>query len=264
MKENNEYKIVFIGSGNVATHYAHAFSEEGMKIIQIYSQTLQYAKELADQFHASYTDNIAQLDISADIYVFAVSDDAIFDVASRIATVNNAICFHTSGTVPISVLGAVTNNYGVIYAPQTFVKHIEMDYKKLSFCIEASNYETQENLAQLARKISSQVYTVTEKQRKHIHLAAVFANNFCNCINAIAQEIIEQEQLPFEILYPLIDETAQRSKQGKVYKLQTGPAKRKDTKIIESQQQLLGKNTKYVELYKIFTSIIQQQQEEKL
>lgn len=249
-------QIVVIGAGNVATHFAHAFSANGDKIVQIYSRTIGAAQCLAEQFEVGYTNNLARLKTDADIYIFAIADDALFDVALDLK-LKDKICFHTSGTVAMDVLAPITKNYGVVYVPQTFVKHIAMDYSRLPFCIEATNTTTLEVLQNMAADISSKVYTLDGEQRRYLHLASVFANNFGNCINAIAQQIMEQHHLPFEIIHPLIDETAKKIQYGNLWNLQTGPAKRGDNGTLDKHRRLLTDNPKYLEAYNILTQIIE-------
>lgn len=249
-------QIVVIGAGNVATHFAHAFSANGDKIVQVYSRTIDAAQTLAEQFGVGYTNNLARLKTDADIYIFAISDDALFDVALDLK-LKDKICFHTSGTVAMEVLAPITQNYGVVYVPQTFVKHIAMDYCRLPFCIEAANTATLEKLQKMVANISTKVYTLDGEQRKYLHLASVFANNFGNCINAMAQQIMEQNNLPFEIIHPLIEETSKKIQYGNLWRLQTGPAKRGDSGTLDKHRRLLADNPKYLEAYNILTQIIE-------
>lgn len=249
-------QIVVIGAGNVATHFAHAFSSNGDKIVQIYSRTIESAHCLAEQFGVGYTNNLACLKTDADIYIFAISDDALFDVALDLK-LKDKICFHTSGTVPMDVLAPVTKNYGVVYVPQTFVKYMAMDYSRLPFCIEAANTATLEVLQKMVSNISPKIYTIDGEQRRYLHLASVFANNFGNCINAMAQQIMEQHNLSFEIIHPLIEETARKIQYGNLWNLQTGPAKRGDNGTLDKHRRLLVDNPKYLEAYNVLTQIIE-------
>ena len=193
----------------------------------------------------------------ADIYIFAISDDALFDIALDLK-LKDKICFHTSGTVPMDVLSPITKNYGVIYIPQTFVKHIAMDYSCLPFCVEASNGITLDILKTMAASVSTTVYTLNGEQRRYLHLASVFANNFGNCINAMAQQIMEEHNLPFEIIHPLIRETAKKIQYGNLWNLQTGPAKRGDVKTLDKHRYLLADNPKFLEIYNLLTKIIEE------
>lgn len=250
-------QMVIIGAGNVATHFAHAFSAAGYAIVQVYSKTIDSARALAGQFGVGCTNSLSLLRTDADIYIFAVSDDALFDIALDLK-LKDKICFHTSGTVPMDVLSPITKNYGVVYVPQTFIKHIAMDYSRLPFCVEASNVNTLDMLKAMASTISSSVYSLNGEQRRYLHLASVFASNFGNCINAMAQQIMEQHNLPFEIIHPLISETAKKIQYGNLWSLQTGPAKRGDTKTLDKHRRLLIDDSKALEVYNLLSSIIEE------
>lgn len=254
-------QIVVIGAGNVATHFSHAFADAGYVITQVYSRTIDSAHILASQFGVGCTNNLSLLCTDADIYIFAISDDALFDIALDLK-LKDKICFHTSGTVPMDVLSPITKNYGVIYIPQTFVKHIAMDYSCLPFCVEASNGITLDILKTMAASVSTTVYTLNGEQRRYLHLASVFANNFGNCINAMAQQIMEEHNLPFEIIHPLISETAKKIQYGNLWNLQTGPAKRGDVKTLDKHRYLLADNPKFLEIYNLLTKIIEEKTKE--
>ena len=250
-------QIVMIGAGNVATHFAHAFSSAGYVIAQVYSRTIDSARTLAEQFGVGCTNSLSLLKTDADIYIFAISDDALFDVALDLK-LKDKICFHTSGTVPMDVLSPITKNHGVIYIPQTFIRHISMDYSRLPFCVEASNANTLDVLKAMASAISPSVYILSGEQRRYLHLASVFANNFGNCVNAMAQQIMEEHNLPFEIIHPLIEETAKKIQYGNLWDLQTGPAKRGDIKTLDKHRCLLADNPKFLEIYQLLTEIIKE------
>ena len=132
-----------------------------------------------------------------------------------------------------------------------------MDYCRLPFCIEAANTATLEKLQKMVANISTKVYTLDGEQRKYLHLASVFANNFGNCINAMAQQIMEQNNLPFEIIHPLIEETTKKIQYGNLWSLQTGPAKRGDSGTLDKHRRLLADSPKYLEAYNILTQIIE-------
>ena len=133
-----------------------------------------------------------------------------------------------------------------------------MDYSCLPFCVEGSNATTLDILKAMASTISLSVYTLNGEQRKYLHLASVFANNFGNCINAMAQQIMEEHNLPFEIIHPLIRETAKKIQYGNLWNLQTGPAKRGDVKTLDKHRYLLADNPKFLEIYNLLTKIIEE------
>ena len=133
-----------------------------------------------------------------------------------------------------------------------------MDYAALPFCIEGSTPEVEKQIRQLVELVSTHVYSVSSSQRQWLHLAAVMVNNFGNAVNALAQDLLDQHQIPFEILHPLVTMTAEKIKQGNLWHQQTGPARRKDQKTIDNQRRLLADNEQLLALYDLLTELIQQ------
>jgi len=250
-------KISIIGSGNVATHLAKAFYGVGCQILQVWSREYDHAEELANQVFAEPIDKISLLYPVADVYIIAVADDALFDLALDLR-LRDALVLHTAGSVSISVLRPVSRRYGVLWSPQTFIRSVAMDYASLPFCIEGSTPEVEQQICALVRRVSPLVYSVSSDQRQWLHLAAVMVNNFGNAINAMAQDILDKHQISFEILHPLVTMTAEKIKQGNLWQQQTGPARRRDQKTIDNQRRLLAKNEQLLSLYDLMTDMIQQ------
>ena len=247
--------ITCIGSGNVATHLAQAFYGAGHSICQIMSREFDHAAALAAKVDAHPTDRLDGLDRSADVYVLAVSDDSLFDLALDLR-LDRKLVVHTSGSVPMHVLKSVSRHYGVLYAPQTFVRDVEMDYAHLPFCIEGSDEASTGLLARLVESVSDKCYNLDSSQRRTLHLASVMVNNFGNALNALAQETLQKEHIPFEILYPLIEMTARKIYQGDLWKLQTGPAVRRDQKTIDTHRRMIADNEDLLSLYDLMTKLI--------
>ena len=225
--------VLIIGSGNVATHLTNAFLKaDTIAITQINSRELE---------------NIS----TADITIVAVSDDAIAEVSSKI---KNSFVVHTSGSVSINSLKNDTRK-GVFYPLQTFSKEKKVNFKKIPFCIEAENEKDYLLLETLVKSIGEKIYRINSEQRKSLHLAAVFVNNFTNYLYQIGNDICDKNNVPFEILHPLIKETATKIKTLSPKEAQTGPAKRNDLKTIENHLNLLNHHQQ--EIYKILTKSIQ-------
>ena len=250
-------KISIIGSGNVATHLAQAFYGAGCQIVQVWSREFDHAEMLASRVMAEPIDKITLLYPTADVYILAVADDALFDMALDLR-LRDALVLHTAGSVSLSVLRPVSRRHGVLWSPQTFIRDVAMDYAALPFCIEGSTPEVEKQIRQLVELVSTHVYSVSSSQRQWLHLAAVMVNNFGNAVNALAQDLLDQHQIPFEILHPLVTMTAEKIKQGNLWHQQTGPARRKDQKTIDNQRRLLADNEQLLALYDLLTELIQQ------
>lgn len=231
-------KIAILGSGNVATHLAKALKAKGEKVVQIFSPNLENAKLLAEKIETNFTNNIGEIDLNADLYIIAVKDDAIETIAKALKNVNG-IVVHTSGTTDLNVLSDQVKNAGVFYPLQTFSKDREIVFDKVPLCIEAENKSHLVILANLADKLSNQVYQLNSQKRKVLHLAAVFASNFPNHLYNLANQILEKNDLDFNIIRPLIAETADKIQNYLPENVQTGPAIRGDESTINKHLRML-------------------------
>lgn len=244
-------KIVILGGGNVATHLAKAFTKtKNISLVQVFARNLEQIKFLQNKVDIT---NDIKLLADADIYIIAVSDDAIAKIAAKINK-KKSLVVHTSGSVHINTL---KNNgrKGVFYLLQSFSKDKKINFDDIPFCIEAENKKDLETLEQLAKAIGKKVYHINSEQRKSIHVAAVFVNNFTNHMYKIADDICNKHQVPFEILQPLINETAKKTTKLTPAEAQTGPAVRNDQETILNHLNLLNKQQQ--EIYKLITKSIQ-------
>ncbi|MDP2541350.1 hypothetical protein CSC81_00835 [Tenacibaculum discolor] len=245
-------KVAIIGGGNVATHLANAFSKtDEVSLVQVYARNIEQVEHLKEV--TSITNSIELL-TKADVYIIAVSDDAIGDVSRRIEQ-KNGLVVHTSGSVAMQSLQN-TGRKGIFYLLQSFSKDKEVNFNEIPFCLEAESEEDLQLLETLAKTIGKKIYRINSEQRKRLHVAAVFVNNFTNHMYKIGADICNEHQVPFEVLLPLIQETAQKITELSPDAAQTGPAKRNDQKTIQDHLALL--NAEQQEIYKLITKSIQQ------
>lgn len=254
MMDHNRTKIrsvVFIGAGNLATHLASALYDNGYEIKQVFSRTLESAKQLADIVHAEYVNTIEQITDQADLYITALTDEALIQLAPQL-TKNKEQCLwvHTAGSVSMDIWKEYCLHYGVLYPLQTFSKKRAIDFKQIPLFIEGSSEEDTRELFAFAKNISNQVYRITSKQRKSLHLAAVFASNFTNHMYVLAADWLKEYQLPFDVLLPLIDETARKVHALNPREAQTGPAVRNDKQVMDSHLAMLEKLPDLQHIYK--------------
>lgn len=245
------FKIVIIGSGNVATHLIQAFSEnETVDLIQVFARKKENLLSFIEP--GKIVDNLSDLK-EADLYIIAVSDDVIEQVANQILFENKLIV-HTSGSYEYKGISN-KNRKGVFYPLQTFSKNIAVDFNTIPLCLEAENEADFAVLEKIAKSISAKVYQINYLQRQSLHIAAVFVNNFVNHLYQIGNEICDNNHVDFEILKPLIEETANKINQLSPKKAQTGPAKRQDFKTIERHLNFISdENQKNI--YQILTQSI--------
>jgi predicted short-subunit dehydrogenase-like oxidoreductase (DUF2520 family) len=248
-------RITIIGSGNVATHFAAAFKNAGHKIIQVYSRDMHNAALLAYHVNAEAINSLDQINSETDIFIIAVKDDAIIPAAQALAKFQKLIV-HTSGATHIEALLAVTGNAGVFYPLQTFSKTKEVDFWQVPLCIEGADEQTTATLVQLAQTISNKIYRVNSAQRKVLHLSAVFACNFPNYLYGVAQQLLADNSMDFEMLRPLILETAQKVQTNLPGSVQTGPAVRNDENTMALHLQMLDDKPDLKVIYSLLSQDI--------
>ncbi|MDG3581869.1 Rossmann-like and DUF2520 domain-containing protein [Galbibacter pacificus] len=245
-------KVVLLGGGNIAYHLFTAFGKlSSVNLIQCYNRNIHSIEEFGK--FTQITDDINSLE-KADIYIIAVTDDAIGQVSDMLPFSDNFVV-HTSGNVSMYSMNA-KNRRGVLYPLQTFSKEKLVDFGTLPICIEAEDEKDFNFLKAFSSELSTHVYEINSEQRKVIHLAAVFVNNFVNHLYYIGHELCEKNNVPFNILHPLIEETTHKIMDLAPKEAQTGPAKRNDQSTINAHlEQLPNKN--YKEIYKLLTASIQ-------
>ncbi len=247
-------KVVIIGAGNVGTNLTYALSKKN-NIVQIISKTQNSARILAEKINTEYTSDLKNISNIADIYIVAVNDGSIVKLLKQI-NVENKIIVHTAGSVNVDVLKNSGNNYGTFYPLQTFSKYKILEFQNIPILVEANNSETEKNIKKLAESISNNVYLINSEQRKYLHLSAVFACNFTNHLYNISKKILKEKNLDFEIMKPLIEETAKKIKNTEPVNAQTGPAVRNDKIIIEKHLELLSLYPEFQNIYNILTKSI--------
>ena len=242
--------VVILGSGNVASQLIQAFLKiDTINLKQVYTRNQEDINTLKDSIN---TTNDISLLKQADVTIIAVSDDAISSISSHI---KNSFVVHTSGSVDMKSLNNIGRK-GVFYPLQSFSKKKKVDFKNIPICLESETSEDLLKLEKLVSLLQSKSYILSSHQRKKIHVAAVFANNFSNHMYTIANEICEKYNIPFDILHPLIEETSNKIKNLTPEKAQTGPAKRNDAETIENHLNLLSE--KQQEIYLKITQSIQE------
>ena len=252
-------RVVLLGTGNVSTHLYRAFSaSKEIHVVQVYN----HSEESLRPFFSKTNTTTSLEDLhSADIHIIALKDDKIPVIAAQLENVGGLVV-HTSGAVALDVLKNISKS-GVFYPLQTFSKQKEIAYSEIPFCVEAENPEDLEVLKKLAKSISAQAYEISSAQRKKLHLAAVFVSNFVNHMYVTGEEICIENAIPFEILKPLIKETAQKALISSPATVQTGPAIRNDQSTIDAHLKLLS-SAENNQIYQLLTNAIQKFHGKKL
>lgn len=249
--------VVFIGAGNLATNLAKALYYKGFRIVQVYSRTEESARTLAQAVEAAYTTDLASVAADAQLYIVALKDAAFVRMLPEIvAGRENALWVHTAGSIPMNVWAGRVERYGVFYPMQTFSRQRMADFRQIPVFVESNSAEDARFLKDIASALSGKVYEATSEQRKSLHLAAVFACNFTNHMYTLAAGLLEKYGLPFEVMLPLIDETARKVHELEPHLAQTGPAVRYDENVIGEHLQMLAGEPQMQELYKLISESI--------
>lgn len=255
-------KIVLIGAGNLAAHLGKALHAAGHDMVQVFSRTMQSAETLASLLDAEPLTDMAQVRDDADVYIFSVKDSALEQLISQLCGGEKKVFLHTAGSMPMSVFRGKALHYGVLYPMQTFSKQREVDFSIIPCFIEANDEFALKQIEGLAGQISSRVYRLSSEDRKYLHLSAVFACNFANHCYAASQELLQQHGIPFDVMLPLIDETAAKVHVMTPKEAQTGPAVRYDENVIGKQIQLLENQPYFQKIYDCMSKSIHELESE--
>ena len=258
-------KISFIGAGNVAWHLSQALENAGHGVEEIFSKDITNAQSLiAHLYNAQIQTTLNFSNSTARIFFLCVTDDSMPEVVQQLVLPEDSILIHTSGSKSLADLDKVINLHsdvniktGVFYPLQTFTKGFKVDFSEIPICIEAEDEEVENILISLGQDISDITYAVNSEERRVLHVAAVFACNFTNHLWAIAQELVKENDLEFDLLKPLISETFRKAMASEdIFKVQSGPASRGDQKIITQHLLFLKQQPEYQQVYRILSESI--------
>ena len=246
--------ISILGTGNVASVIAKLCAQNGHTIIQVIGRNEEKGKSLANTLQAEYINFKGVLNKSIDICIVAIADNA-FPEGLHELNFGNKLVVHTAGSISMSMLQNVSTNFGVLYPLQSLRKELTT-FPPIPFLLEANNEGSLNILHAFATTLSDTVYMVEEQKRFRLHAAAVIVSNFTNHLYSIANTYCNNEAVDFNLLKPLILETASRIENAAPITLQTGPAIRKDITTLEKHLQLFGKYPKVKTLYTRMTDSI--------
>ncbi len=248
--------LVIIGSGNVATNMAIAFKDAGIDIFGVYSKTFENAQNLSNRLDIKAFKSISDIPANADAYLLAVTDSALSEIMKELP-VFEGIVMHTSGSVGLDVFPPNQKLTAVFYPLQTFSKAKKVVFSLVPVLIESNDKTVLKLLQVLGKKISGNVKSINSKQRKQLHVAAVFACNFSNYMFHIAKELLDENDLDFNLLKPLINETIEKLNLLSPKEAQTGPAIRHDFKTLDEHLEILKEHPEYKSIYYLISDQIQ-------
>lgn len=249
-------RISILGTGKIATHLAKILKKLDFDLIQIFGRNQKNARALAKSVEAQAISSLQAIHLDVDVIIIAVADNAIETVARQLP--RDCFVVHTSGATPSAVLSPHFQDYGVLYPLQSFSLEKTPNWSNTPIIIDANTNDKKAQLTRLAQAISPLVYALDDAQRAQLHVAAVFANNFANYCFHVAHSLLAEQAIPFDLLKPIILETALKVQQHSPAEMQTGPAIRKDENTIERHLQLLEHQVEWKKIYELMTLQIQQ------
>lgn len=247
--------LTLLGAGNVATHLGMALQQAGHRICQVWSRTETSAAWLAERLGCPAVSGMEARLLPSDGYIISVKDDALEQVARCfIPQAPEALWLHTAGSMPMDILrGKGTTRIGVFYPMQTFSKHKAVDFSEIPLFLESP--ADMNVLQELAHSLTPKVYQLDSEGRKHLHLAAVFACNFVNHCYALSARVLKEVGVPFEVMLPLVDETARKVHELAPAEAQTGPAIRGD-RVVMARHEALLQEERMREIYHLLSESI--------
>lgn len=246
-KNESNMRIVVVGSGNVAESLAQAIAEaDGLELVQIYARNEERGRKVAELADTEWSNtSLAE----ADLYLISVSDNAVADVAKSLQIPENAVVAHTAGCCPMDALAPHAHR-AVFYPFQTFSVGRKVDFTEGYIFVEGATNLALQAVEKAARALTKNVLPADSARRAVIHLSGVFACNFANAMYANAAEVLEKEGLPFDIVAPVIAETAKKAIESKnPAQSQTGPARRGDSQTLDRHRAMLADKQRTKEIY---------------
>lgn len=250
-------KIAMVGAGNVATHIAKELARKGMPPVQVWSRSMESARALASLVGCHATADVNDIVDDADFYIVSVCDSAMANVIASLCEIRKkGVFLHTAGTMSMNLFKGHCSHYGVMYPMQTFSKEKSLEFGRIPCFVEASDGETLAQVRQLALALTPLVYDLAEKDRKWLHVAAVFACNFSNACCAMAADILQKHGLDFSVMLPLVDEMAAKLHGLSPLDAQTGPAVRSDHNVMNEHLDMLANDAAIRDIYKAMSDVI--------
>ena len=253
-----EMKIGVVGAGRLLNHLVPALHHKGFRVQQVWNRDRQKGQALAHDVGTQLIPDLQSFNPFLNLIIIGVSDHAIADVACEIPPGSYTIC-HTSGASELDVLGNHLKK-GILYPLQTFSPDRFIDIRNIPFLVHGNDDFTNELLFELAKTLSRKVYCPPKEEWVVLHMAAVFASNFTNHLIGMGHEILGKTSMPYEMLEPLIKETVAKALSHDPYRVQTGPAIRRDKATMKKHIDLLDRKTEK-KLYELISKNIQEKSE---
>jgi predicted short-subunit dehydrogenase-like oxidoreductase (DUF2520 family) len=244
-----------IGTGNTAWFMAKRLKAAGHTCVGIYGRNPASANALADAINCPVYNSIADIHDEADCCIIAISDHAIESIVVQLSF-QNTVLVHTAGSVMADVLSVATADYGVLWPIYSILKDDLPQHRNIPTVWEGSTPKAKQVIEELGNCISDMVFYADSEQRRWLHLSAVIGNNFTNHLLTICEEICTEKQMPFPLLFPIIIQTLERVTANSPMLLQTGPARRGDTVVLQKHMEMLESHADWQLIYDAISNSI--------
>jgi predicted short-subunit dehydrogenase-like oxidoreductase (DUF2520 family) len=246
-----------IGTGNIAWFFGKRLMSGGHSCTGVFGRNTDAAKELAEALLSDVHGSISDVkDRDADICFLAVSDIAIGKVAAQLSF-KQTVLVHTAGSVVIEHIKVASKDCAVLWPVYSILRSNLPAHRNIPCAWEASSPKAERYVQSIGHAITDVLFEAKGEQRKWLHLAAVMSNNFMNHLMGICEKICAENQLPFSVMYPIIEQTFDKIKNSSPQSIQTGPAVRRDSTTIQDHLALLSSHRNWQKIYEAITDSIQ-------
>jgi hypothetical protein len=236
--------VDIVGYGRLGRALHQLFIEKAVPVRCIYSQS-QTGEGFAPR-ESWLTDS----SMSPMVFL-AIPDDQIEpQLAMRQAS--DSLFIQCSGNC--NLVMSDTLKTAVWYPLQSFSQGRTLQWEEIPVLIESNSTDLQV----WSRGLGLRVQMMSGMQRRALHLAAVWANNFGQTVVGAAAEICRNHQIDPEILQPLLDETLNKALTLTGEQAQTGPARRGDDQTQQDHLELMKDDDSMKELYQQLSLFIRQ------
>lgn len=247
-----QMRILLIGTGRLAFHLGHAMRRAGIDLVGVVGRDPEHTRTLAEELKCpafGFGDPLP----AADLRIIAVRDDAIQEVAARLPKIDTPTV-HTGGSREWTLIEGHAHR-GVLWPVQSLSPGAPADFATIPLVIDAEDEVASAPLRQLAGKVSNVVHELGHARRQWLHLAAVFASNFPVLLLLEAEQLLQREGLPSELITPLWSTTTAKAAHNAAQAL-TGPARRGDMRTIAAHLSRLRGDPDLRRAYALLSDLI--------
>lgn len=255
MEYEGRIRAALVGTGNIATRLCLDGDRQRLEVVHVAGRQAEKTQRIADAVGCGWATDLVFDDVEADVLLVCVPDEAIAEIASNLPK-RPWLVVHTSASTPMDVLSNCSSQHGILYPLQTFTATRHVPLKSVPFLIEGNQPESLEKIRLLASCFSENIWETDARQRLYVHVSAVFANNFNNHLLRISEQLLQNVNMPLELLHPLMMETVEKAMTFSPKEAQTGPARRRDAQTQSKHLAALEHHPEWADLYTRFSKLI--------